>query len=53
MTDSEDGRQPRHHQCMFTSTENSVDWDDLINLFRPGDGDMPPKLSGWELALKE
>ena len=46
MTDSEDGRQPWHHKHMITGTENSVDCDDLINLFRPRDGDMPHRLLG-------
>ena len=36
----------------MSGVARDIDWDKLTGLFRPGDGDMPPKLAGRELALK-
>ena len=35
---------------MSTSASNTIDWDELTGLFRPGRGAMPPKLAGRDSA---
>ena len=37
---------------MSVKTDN-IDWDELVGLFRPGSGAMPPKLAGRDAALNE
>jgi len=37
---------------MGAKTDN-IDWDELVGLFRPGAGAMPPKLAGRDAALHE
>lgn len=32
---------------------DNIDWDELIGLFRPGSGAMPPKLAGRDAVLDE
>jgi len=37
----------------MSANADNIDWGELVGLFRPGRGVMPPKLAGREAALDE
>ena len=43
---------PGSYNGSMSTTADNINWSELVRLFRPGAGDMPPKLAGREAALK-
>lgn len=41
------------YTCAMSAKADNIDWDELVGLFRPGSGAMPPKLAGRDAVLDE
>ncbi len=41
------------YNCAMSAQADNIDWNKLVNLFRPGSGAMPPRLAGRDAVLDE